>query len=194
MQKLANPFLPTVMTLSNGLRMVHVPRNADVSWCGLAIGAGSRDEDDHKRGLAHFVEHTIFKGTIHRRAWHILNRMERVGGELNAYTTKEETMLYTIFADQHLPRAVELIADLVQHSVFPDDELARELDVVLEEAASYRDSPADAAYDDFEDLMFDGNPMGHNVLGVEQDLRTLTRHDCIDYVERLYTPQNMVFF
>ena len=195
MQKFANsPLCPSVATLSNGLRLVHVPRNAEVSWCGLAIGAGSRDEDDRKRGLAHFVEHTIFKGTTHRRAWHILNRMERVGGELNAYTTKEETMLYTIFADQHLPRAVELIADLVQHSVFPDDELERELDVVLEEAASYRDSPADAAYDDFEDLMFDGNPMGHNVLGIEQDLRTLTRRDCLDYVERLYTPQNMVFF
>ncbi len=185
---------PLVATLPNGLRMVHVWRPGPVGWCGLAIGAGSRDEADNKRGLAHFVEHTIFKGTTHRRAWHILNRMESVGGELNAYTTKEETMLYTIFADEHLPRAVDLLADLVQHSTFPADELARELDVVLEEAASYRDSPADAAYDDFEDLMLAGNPMGHNVLGVEQDLRTLTRDDCLDHVERLYTPDNMVFF
>ncbi len=184
----------TIATLPNGLRMVHVPRQSHVGWCGLAIGAGSRDECPGQYGLAHFVEHTIFKGTTHRRAWHILNRMERVGGELNAYTTKEETMLYTIFPDEHLTRAVDLLADLVQHSVFPDDELTRELDVVLEEVAGFRDTPADAAYDDFEDMMLAGSALGHNVLGMEQDLRGITRSTCLDYVERHYTPDNMVFF
>ncbi|MBQ7689965.1 MAG: insulinase family protein [Muribaculaceae bacterium] len=184
----------TVATLGNGLRVVHVPRDGAVAWCGLAIGAGSRDDPAGRHGLAHFVEHTIFKGTTHRRSWHILNRMERVGGELNAYTTKEETMLYTIFPDTHLARAAELLGDLVQHSVFPHDELTRELDVVLEEAAGYRDTPADAAYDDLEDIVFAGSPLGHNVLGVEQDLRALTRDDCLQYVENLYTPHNMVFF
>ncbi|MBR6284782.1 MAG: insulinase family protein [Muribaculaceae bacterium] len=185
---------PTVTSLSNGLRVVHVPRVSAVAWCGLAIGAGSRDEEPGHYGLAHFVEHTIFKGTTHRRAWHILNRMERVGGELNAYTTKEETMLYTIFPDEHLARAIDLLADLVQHSIFPEEELTRELDVVLEEAASYRDTPADAAYDDLEDMMLAGSAMGHNVLGVEHDLRTLTRDHCLRYVESLYTPGNMVMF
>ena len=185
---------PTVATLANGLRVVHVPRQSRVSWCGLAIGAGSRDEAPGQYGLAHFVEHTIFKGTTHRRSWHILNRMERVGGELNAYTTKEETMLYTIFPDEHLARAIDLIADLVQHSVFPQDELTRALDVVLEEVASFRDTPADAAYDDFEDLALAGSALGHNVLGQEKDLRNITREACLDYVERHYTPDNMVFF
>ncbi|MBO4871034.1 MAG: insulinase family protein [Muribaculaceae bacterium] len=180
--------------LSNGLRIVHVNRPSAVSWCGLAVGAGSRDEAQGQYGLAHFVEHTIFKGTTHRRSWHILNRMERVGGELNAYTTKEETMLYTIFPSQHLERAVELIADLVQNSIFPIDELTREQDVVLEEAASYRDTPAEAVYDDFEDLVLAGSQLGHNVLGVENDLRGLTQNHCMDYLHHLYTPKNMVLF
>ena len=184
----------TIATLPNGLRMVHVPRQSHVGWCGLAIGAGSRDECPGQYGLAHFVEHTIFKGTTHRRAWHILNRMERVGGELNAYTTKEETMLYTIFPDEHLTRAVDLLADLVQHSVFPDDELTRELDVVLEEVAGFRDTPADAAYDDFEDMMLAGSQLGHNILGEEKDLRLLTSGHCLNWLKHLYVPSNMVFF
>ena len=133
-------------TLPNGLRMVHVTTMSQVAWCGLAVNAGSRDEEEGQYGLAHFVEHTIFKGTTHRRSWHILNRMESVGGELNAYTTKEGTMLYSVFPAQHLKRAVDLLADLVQWSVFPQEELDRERDVVLEEAASYRDAPSDAVW------------------------------------------------
>lgn len=140
------------------------------------------------------MEHTIFKGTTHRRAWHILNRMERVGGELNAYTTKEGTMLYSVFPRQHLPRAVDLLGDLVQWSVFPQDELDRERDVVLEEAASYRDTPSDAVYDDFEDLLFAGSELGHNILGRKQDLERLTREDCMRYLKNLYVPVNMAFF
>ena len=181
-------------TLANGLRVVCVARHAVVGWCGLAVGAGSRDESEGQYGLAHFVEHTIFKGTTHRRAWHILNRMERVGGELNAYTTKEETMLYTIFPGQHLERAVELLGDLVQNSVFPVDELTREQDVVLEEAASYRDTPSEAIYDDFEDMVLAGSQLGHNVLGVERDLRRLSQAHCLDYLHHLYVPENMVFY
>jgi len=181
-------------TLPNGLRLVHVMTATQVAWCGLAINAGSRDEVDGHYGLAHFVEHTIFKGTTHRRAWHILNRMERVGGELNAYTTKEGTMLYSVFPRQHLPRAVDLLGDLVQWSVFPQDELDRERDVVLEEAASYRDTPSDAVYDDFEDLLFAGSELGHNILGRKQDLERLTREDCMRYLKNLYVPVNMAFF
>ena len=181
-------------TLDNGLRLVHVVTTNQVAWCGLAVNAGSRDEQVGKYGLAHFVEHTIFKGTTHRRAWHILNRMERVGGELNAYTTKEGTMLYSVFPHQHLGRAIDLLADLVQWSVFPQEELDRERDVVLEEAASYRDTPSDAVYDDFEDLMFAGSELGHNILGKKEDLEHLTREDCMNYLKALYVPSNMAFF
>ena len=181
-------------TLANGLRLVHVTTSTRVAWCGLAINAGSRDELEGHYGLAHFVEHTIFKGTKHRRAWHILNRMERVGGELNAYTTKEGTMLYSVFPEQHLGRAIDLLADLVQWSVFPQEELDRERDVVLEEAASYRDTPSDAVYDDFEDLLFAGTELGHNILGRKEDLERLTRDDCMRYLKTLYVPTNMAFF
>ena len=181
-------------TLANGLRLVHVSTAAQVAWCGLAVNAGSRDEVEGHYGLAHFVEHTIFKGTRHRRAWHILNRMERVGGELNAYTTKEGTMLYSVFPSEHLERAVDLLADLVQWSQFPQEELDRGRDVVLEEAASYRDTPSDAVYDDFEDLLFAGSELGHNILGRKEDLERLTRDDCMNYLKTLYVPANMVFF
>ena len=181
-------------TLPNGLRLVHITTTSQVAWCGLAVNAGSRDELEGHYGLAHFVEHTIFKGTRHRRAWHILNRMERVGGELNAYTTKEGTMIYSVFPQQHLERAIDLLADLVQWSVFPQDELDRERDVVLEEAASYRDTPADAVYDDFEDLLFAGSELGHNILGRKEDLEHLTQDDCMHYLKTLYVPTNMAFF
>ncbi len=184
----------TLGTLANGLKMVHVHRNAPVAWCGLAVNAGSRDDLPGKHGMAHFVEHTIFKGTTHRRSWHILNRMESVGGELNAYTTKEGTMLYSLFPQEHLGRAVELIADLVKNSTFPSVEIEREMDVVLEEVAGYRDQPAEAAYDDFEDLMFAGHELGHNILGCEEHLRNITRDDCLGYLKSLYVPGNMVFF
>ena len=181
-------------TLPNGLRMVHVTTTSQVAWCGLAVNAGSRDEQDGHHGLAHFVEHTIFKGTKHRRVWHILNRMERVGGELNAYTTKEGTMVYSVFPHQHMARAIDLLADLVQWSVFPQEELDRERDVVLEEAASYRDTPSDAVYDDFEDRLFADSELGHNILGKKEDLERLTREDCLRYLKTLYVPTNMVFF
>jgi len=181
-------------TLPNGLRLVHVHRDSPVGWCGLAVDAGSRDEQRGQYGLAHFVEHTIFKGTKRRTSTRINNRMEQVGGELNAYTTKESTMLYCIFPSEHLERAVELIADLVENSIFPEHELERELDVVLEEVASYRDTPSEAVYDDFEDLLLAGSQLGHNILGEESDLRKLTSADCLDYVKRLYVPTNMVFF
>ena len=181
-------------TLPNGLRLVHVHRHSPVAWCGLAVNAGSRDELEGQYGLAHFVEHTIFKGTRRRSSTRINNRMEQVGGELNAYTTKESTMLYCIFPVEHLERAIDLLADLVEYSVFPDRELSTELDVVLEEVASYRDTPSDAVYDDFEDMLLAGSQLGHNILGEEKDLRLLTSGHCLDWLKRLYVPSNMVFF
>lgn len=181
-------------TLPNGLRVCYLPIQSEVAYCGLTIDAGSRDELPGQHGLAHFVEHTIFKGTRHRRAWHILNRMERVGGELNAFTTKENTTIYSIFPRPHLERATELIADLVAYSTFPQQEITREREVVLDEAASYRDSPAEAIYDDFEDLIWAGSTLGHNILGNEDDLRQFTGDDCRQYLNNLYVPSNMVFF
>lgn len=180
--------------LPNGLKVVHVPATSKVGFCGVIVGAGSRDEAPGKYGLAHFVEHTIFKGTIKRRAWHILNRMERVGGEINAYTTKEETVVYSIFPCEHLHRAAELIADLVQNSQFPQAELDKERDVVLEEANSYLDSPSDAVYDDFEDLLWTGSALGHNILGSQSDLLTISGNDCRQHLTSLFVPENMVFF
>ncbi len=184
----------TTHTLPNGLRMVHVHTGSPVAWCGLAVNAGSRDDGEGRYGLAHFVEHTIFKGTTHRRSWHIINRMESIGGELNAYTTKEHTMVYSVFPAQHLARAVELIADLVRCSTFPHDEIERERDVVLEEVASYRDTPSDAVYDDVEDILFAGSALGHNILGNEEHLRKMGSQQCMDYLKSLYVPDNMAFF
>ena len=158
-----------IHVLENGLRIVYTQRKSNVAYCGIAVNAGSRDEAE-LHGLAHFVEHTIFKGTRRRRAWHILNRMELVGGELNAYTTKEETLVYSVFPAGNMERAVELIADLVQNSIFPEKELEKEREVVLEEIHSYRDTPSESIYDDFEDLVFAGHPLGHNILGSEKSL------------------------
>lgn len=184
----------TLHTLQNGLRVVYSQSKSDVSYCGLATKVGSRDELDNQFGLAHFVEHTIFKGTKKRRAWHILNRMELVGGELNAYTTKEETLIYSVFPRGNMARAMELISDLVMNSVFPEKEIEKEREVVIEEIQSYLDTPSEAIYDDFEDLIFKGTPLGHNILGDEQCLYNLYSEDCMNYLKTNYVPENMVLF
>lgn len=181
-------------TLPNGLRVVHVPGRGSVTCCGVAVNVGSRDDAPDKHGMAHFVEHTIFKGTAHRSAWHIINRMESVGGELNAYTTKEGTVVYSIAPNEHLPRAAELIADLVLNSEFPAVQLDREREVVMDEAAAYRDTPSEAVYDDFEDMFFAGSGLGHNILGNESHLQNITSDDCRAYLRTHYVPGNMVFF
>ncbi len=181
-------------TLSNGLRLVCEKLPTRVDCFGVAINAGSRDEASQQYGLAHFVEHTIFKGTQRRRAAHIRNRMEAVGGELNAYTTKEETNVYAIFPHGNVARAVELIADLVCNSVFPPHELERESVVVKEEIDSYQDSPADAVFDDFEDLFFAGSQLGHNILGEAKNLNSFTQDVCRNYITTHYTTGRMVAF
>ncbi|MDO4319055.1 MAG: pitrilysin family protein [Bacteroidales bacterium] len=185
----------TTAVLPNGLRMVHllVP-GAAAGYYGVAVRAGSRDEDDSCRGLAHFVEHTIFKGTARRSSWHIINRMEAVGGELNAYTTKEETVVYSVFPGGNASRAAELIADLVQNSRFPDRELDKEREVVADEIDSYLDSPSEAVYDDFEDLIFAGSSLGHNILGDRAALARFDSEACRDWLARYYVPGNMVMF
>ena len=180
--------------LSNGLRIVHLPSTSPVSYCGFAINAGTRDEEAHEFGLAHFVEHMLFKGTEKRKSWHILNRMENVGGELNAYTTKEETFVYSIFMEEHYRRAFELLVDLVFHSQFPEQEIEKEVDVILDEISSYEDSPSELIFDEFENLLFDGHALGHNILGNEQSLLTFNTESGKSFIQRFYAPENMVFF
>lgn len=159
-------------TLPNGLRLIYRPTQSAVSYCGFTVNAGTRDEDEGYSGLAHFVEHTIFKGTTHRRASHILNRMEVVGGELNAYTSKEETVVYSVFPGAHLARAMQLLGDLVADSQFPERELCKEREVVVDEINSYRDTPSELIYDEFESSLFEGCSLGRNILG---DVDSLTR-------------------
>lgn len=182
-----------LITLSNGLRCV-TRRKSGVAYCGILVGAGSRNEVASEYGLAHFVEHTLFKGTTHRRSWHIASRMESIGGELNAYTTKEDTMIYTVAPDGYLPRALELIADVVSESCFPVPEIDREREVVIDEINSYLDSPADAVYDEFEDLLYAGSSLGHNILGTPESVRGLSGDDCKRFIRSYYTPKNMVIY
>lgn len=182
-------------TTSAGLRIVHlkVP-GAEVGYCGVVVRVGSRDEDKSRYGLAHFVEHTIFKGTTKRKAWHIINRMEAVGGELNAYTTKEETVVYSAFPSGNLSRAAELIADLITSSTFPEHELQKEREVVADEIDSYLDTPSEAVFDDFEENIFKNSSLSHNILGNRQSLASFSSEICRDYLARWYVPENMVAF
>ena len=188
-----NPTLRT-HTLPNGLRLLFEPTTSAVAYCGYAIDAGTRDEPDDRAGLAHFVEHLLFKGTQRRRAWHILNRMENVGGELNAYTNKEETMVYSIFPRPHLSRAMELLTDIVFRSTFPAREMEREREVIADEIRSYEDEPSELIFDEFEALLFGSHPLGRNILGSPAVLRRLTTADALAYTAQHYLPSNMVLF
>lgn len=181
-------------TLSNGLRIIHAPNLSKVAYCGFAVDAGTRDEYEQEQGMAHFVEHLIFKGTEKRHAWHILNRMENVGGDLNAYTNKEETVIYSAFLAEHFPRAVELLADIVFHSTFPQHEIDKEVEVIIDEIQSYEDSPSELIFDDFEELIFPNHPLGRNILGKPELLRQFTSRNALEFTARFYKTTNMVFF
>lgn len=178
--------------LNNGIKIVIRQNGSPVTHAGLYVNIGSRDERGHDEGMAHFIEHSIFKGTEHRRAWHILNRIDGVGGELNAFTTKEETCFYTSSLSIHLERCLELISDIVFHSTFPEKEIEKEKDVVIEEINSYRDSPADLIYDDFEEYAFAGHPLAHNILGTSRDVRHFTSERLREFMRQRYTTDRMV--
>lgn len=181
-------------TLENGLRIIHCPSPTDVIYCGYAINAGTRDEKDNEQGIAHFVEHLLFKGTTKRRAWHILNRMENVGGDLNAYTNKEETIVYSAFLKQHFLRAAELLTDIVFNSTFPENQIEKEVEVIIDEIQSYEDSPAELIFDDFEELIFPNHPLGRNILGKPELLRGFGPEDALRFTRNRYRTDNMVFF
>ena len=181
-------------TLDNGLRMIHLPSASQVVWCGYEIAAGSRDELPGEEGLAHFCEHMTFKGTERRSALQVINALESVGGELNAFTNKEDTVFYAAVTKEHFAKAVELLTDIVFHSQYPQQEIDKEVEVICDEIESYNDSPAELIYDEFENLLFEGHPLGHNILGKAELLRTFTTADALRFTRRHYRPDNAVFF
>lgn len=176
------------------MRLIHVPSPTNVAYCGISIDAGTRDELETEQGMAHFCEHMMFKGTTHRRAWHIINRMEAVGGDLNAYTNKEETVVYSAFMKENLARAVELICDVVFNSTYPQQEIDKECEVIVEEIESYNDSPAELIFDRFENIIYEGRDLGHDILGKAEDVRRFTSADAKAFTYRLYRTDKMVFF
>lgn len=187
--------LTTTLTLCDGMRFVAIQAPGAVEYFGITMSAGSRDEAPGLHGLAHFVEHTVFKGTTRRRACHINGRMEAVGGDLNAFTTKEETAIYTVFPRGNLSRAIELVADLATNSVFPERELEKEREVVSDEIDSYLDTPSEAVFDDFEDIFFKGSQLGHNILGPASNLRLFSSEACRGWLSGCYTaPRTVAFY
>ncbi len=179
-------------TLPNGLRIVFQPTKTFVGHCALLINTGSRDEDENENGMAHFIEHNLFKGTKHRKAYHVLSRLDDVGGELNAYTTKEETVIHASFLQEHYGRSLELIADILLNSTFPEKELRKEKDVIRDEIHSYLDNPSESIFDDFENAVFANHPMGRSILGTVESLELFTRNMVLDFIRKNYNPHQMV--
>ena len=181
-------------TLDNGLRIIHLPSDSKVVYCGYQINAGTRNEEPGEEGLAHFCEHVTFKGTERRKAWHILNCLESVGGDLNAYTNKEGTVYYSAILKEHIARAVDLLTDIVFHSVYPQAEIDKEVEVICDEIEIYNDSPAELIYDEFENIIFKGSPLGHNILGTAEQVRSFKTEDALRFTRKLYRPDNAIFF
>ena len=178
--------------LKNGIRIIHQEAKSPVSHFGVLINTGSRDEEEDEQGIAHFIEHVIFKGTQTRRAFHILNRIEDVGGELNAYTTKEETAVYSTFLSEYYQRSMELISDILINSTFPAKELEREKEVVIEEINSYKDNPSELIFDEFEEILFDGHPIARNILGTPELIRTFNKNSILKFMDENYHTDQMV--
>ena len=181
-------------TLSNGLRIIHLPSTSPVVYCGYAVAAGTRDEEPGREGMAHFCEHISFKGTSRRSSMRILGYLESVGGDLNAFTNKEETVYHAAVLRDNIDRAVDLLTDIVFHSTYPQAEIDKEVEVIVDEIESYNDSPSELVYDLFENAIYKGHPLGHNILGSAEQLRTYTTEDALRFTRRLYRPDNAVFF
>ena len=180
------------LTLPNGIRLVHYPVSGIVAHCGVFVGAGTRDENAHEHGIAHFIEHTIFKGTEKRNVFHILNRLENVGADLNAFTTKEETVIYASFLKEDIDRTLELFQDIIFHSVFPQKEIEKEKQVVIDEIKSYQDNPSEQVMDDFEDMVFKNHELGKNILGTGKSIHRFSREDIFGFIRRNYRPERIV--
>lgn len=187
-----NPF--TTHTLPCGMRIICAPSPTQVVYCGIAVDAGTRDEQCHESGMAHFVEHMSFKGTRRRTARQIINRLESVGGDLNAYTGKEETVFYSSVLKQHLPKAIDLLVDITLNSTFLQEEMNKEVEVVIDEIESYNDQPSELIFDEFEEICFPTHPLGRNILGEAPQLRELTSEHMHAFHQRMYRPERMVLF
>ena len=181
-----------IYTLQNGIRLIHQYKDSPVGHLGILINTGSRDEKEDEHGLAHFIEHSVFKGTRKRKAFHVLSRIEDVGGELNAYTTKEETTLYSTFLTEYYERAAELLFDILFNSVYPEKEINREKEVINEEINSYKDSPSELIFDEFEELVYDGHPIARNTLGTCQNINRFNRNSILQFIENNYHTDQMV--
>ena len=181
-------------TLKNGLRIIHLPSASQVVYCGYQIASGTRNESSGEEGIAHFCEHMTFKGTERRNAIQIINALEGVGGELNAFTNKEDTVFYAAISKEHFSQAVDTLTDIVFHSQYPQHEIEKEVEVICDDIESYNDSPAELIYDDFENIIFEGHPLGHNILGKAEQLRTYTTEDALRFVRRNYRTDNTIFF
>ena len=181
-----------VHTLPNGIRLLHVPSASAISHACILINSGSRDEQPEESGLAHFIEHLIFKRTEKRTTNQILNRLESVGADLNAYTTKEYTCIHASFLNPYLERTLELFNDIVFHSTFPEEELDKEKGVILDEIASYLDQPEEAIYDDFEDLVFANHSLGRNILGTKESVSAFKSADIRRFMAANYHTDKMV--
>ncbi|MEI6435315.1 MAG: pitrilysin family protein [Bacteroidota bacterium] len=180
------------LTLSNGIRLIHHSVSSHVAHCGIFINAGSRDESEREHGLAHFIEHTIFKGTAKRSVFRVLNRLENVGADLDAYTTKEDTCINATFLSEYYDRTLELFSDIFFHSIFPEMELEREKQVVADEIRAYQDQPAEQIFDDFEDMIFAGHPLGRNILGTVKSLKKIGKTEILDFIRKNYALDQVV--
>ncbi len=181
-----------IFTLKNGIRVIHQASDARVAHFGVIMNTGSRDELPDEQGMAHFIEHTIFKGTQKRKAFQIINRVENVGGEINAYTTKEETAIYATFLKEYYDRSIDLVSDIIKNASFPEKELTKEKEVIIDEINSYNDSPSELIYDEFEELVFDGHPIARNILGTPETVRSFNKEKVFNFMKRNYHAKDMV--
>lgn len=181
-------------TLNNGLRIIHLPNNSKIAYCGYQIKAGTRNEKPGDEGLAHFCEHVTFKGTQTHTSTAIINKLESVGGDLNAFTNKEDTVFYSAIPVEHFAKAVDVLSDIVFYSIFPQAEIDKEVEVICDEIESYNDSPAELIYDEFENLVFKGHPLGHNILGSADRVRGFATADAMRFTLQYYRPDNAIFF
>lgn len=180
--------------LKNGLRIIALSTTSPVVYCGYQLNVGTANELPNEEGIAHFCEHVTFKGTTRRTAIDVIQCLEQVGGDLNAFTTKTDTVYYSAILKEHLPRAIDLLTDIVFHSVYPQKEINKEVEVICDEIESYNDSPAELIYDEFENLIFRGHPLGHSILGTSERVRRFTTDDAIRFTKQYYLPMNSVFF
>ena len=181
-------------TLNNGLRIIHLPNTSKIAYCGYQIKAGTRNEKPGDEGLAHFCEHVTFKGTQTHTSTAIINKLESVGGDLNAFTNKEDTVFYSAIPVEHFAKAVDVLSDIVFYSIFPQAEIDKEVEVICDEIESYNDSPAELIYDEFENLVFKGHPLGHNILGSADRVRSFATADAMRFTQQYYRPDNAIFF